>query len=106
MVGISNESPAEAHSTGIKSDVRDDRPRHRALRHWSWHSDECEHELRDADGTLLARIDSNAGRHRLTRPRTTPILSWPDDLGEAKHRAEGLTLAATLSAPDFLRRRP
>jgi hypothetical protein len=86
---ISNESLAEAHSTGLQT-----RPsRHRSLRHWRWHSEDVEHELRDAAGTLLARLESNAGRHRLTHPRTTPILSWPD-LEEAKHRAESMALMA------------
>jgi hypothetical protein len=82
-----------AHSTGLKTGIKADRPRHRTLRSWSWHSDDLEHELRDAAGTLLARIESNAGRHRLTHPRTWPILSWPD-LDEAKHHAEALALAA------------
>jgi len=82
-----------AHFTGLKSGDRTDRPRHRALRSWSWHSDDLERELRDAAGTLLARIESDAGRHRLTHPRTWPILSWPD-LAEAKHRAESVALSA------------
>jgi hypothetical protein len=98
MVGISNESLAEAHSTGLKIGLESDRPRHRALRRWSWHFDECEHELRDADGTLLARIESNGGRHRLTHPRTAPILSWPD-LDEARHCAESVALAALALDP-------
>jgi hypothetical protein len=89
---FADESLAEAHFTRGFSRLEGERPRHRALRLWSWHSDELEHELRDADGTLLARIESNAGRHRLTRPRTTPILSWPD-LDEARHHAEALALA-------------
>jgi hypothetical protein len=82
-----------AHFTGLKIGIEGDRPRHRSLRHWSWHSGERELELRDADGTLLARLESNAGRHRLTHPRTTPILSWPD-LDEAKHRAESIAWMA------------
>jgi hypothetical protein len=54
-----------AHSTGLKIGIKADRPRHRALRHWSWHSND-EHELRDSStGTLIARLESNAGRHRL-----------------------------------------
>jgi hypothetical protein len=62
---------------------------------------------RDADGALLARIESNAGRHRLTHPRARPVFSWPI-LAEAKHRAESLALAATpsnLSALQMGRRR-
>jgi hypothetical protein len=86
--------PRSAHSTRLKIGIKGDRPRHRALRHWSWHSDELELELRDADGTLLARIESNAGRHRrLLYPRTFPVLSWPD-LVDAKHRAESIALTA------------
>ena len=80
-------------STGLKIGIKADRPRHRTLRSWSWHSDDLEYELRDAAGTLLARIESNAGRHRLTHPRTWPILSWPD-MAETKHRAESVALSA------------
>ena len=61
------------------------------LRYWSWHSSELEHELHDAAGMLVARLESNAGRHRLTYPRTFPILSWVD-LVEAKQRAEAVAL--------------
>ena len=96
MVGISNVSLAEAHFTGTFSGPIGERPHHRALRHWSWSSDECEHELRDADGALSARIESNAGRYRLTYPRAWPALSWPT-FAEAKRRAESLALAATPS---------
>src|SRR5262249_51925707 len=93
MVGISNVNLAEAHFTGTFSGPIGERPHHRALRHWSWHSDEVEHEFRNADGMPLARIESNAGRHRLTHPHTTPILSWAD-LGEAKRHAESFALMA------------
>jgi hypothetical protein len=82
-----------AHSTGLKIGIEGERSRHTALRHWSWHSGDLELELRDADGVVLARLESNAGRHRLTHPRTTPILSW-SDLDEAKHRAESIALTA------------
>src|SRR5262249_37298717 len=91
-LGFAQITARSAHFTGLKIGHKGDRPRHRALRHWSWHSEEFEHELRDADSTLLARIESNAGRHRLTHPRTTPILSWPD-LNEAKRRAESIALS-------------
>jgi hypothetical protein len=104
---ISDESVGRAHSTGIQTGDIGERPRHRCLRGWSWRSGDCEHDLRDVAGTLLARIESNAGRHRLTYPRMTPavdrhgwndrravpILSWPD-LGRAKHRAESFALSA------------
>src|SRR5262249_660594 len=92
-IGKCTDGPKSAHSTGLKTGPAGERPSHRCLRGWSWHSDECEHELRDANGTPLARIESNAGRHRLTHPRSTPILSWPG-LDEAKHHAEALALAA------------
>jgi hypothetical protein len=95
-VGFCTTKLTDPHEIEAKTRLEGERPRHWALRHWSWHSDECEHELRDADGTLLARIESNARWHRLTRPRTTPILSWPD-LDEAKHHAEALALAAITS---------
>jgi hypothetical protein len=103
MVGISNVSLAEAHFTGTFSGPIGERPPHRALRHWSWSSDELEHELRDAAGTLLARLESNAGRNRLTYPHTTPTLSWAD-LGETRRRVESFALIAVpLTA---VRRRP
>ena len=41
----------------------------------------------------MARIESNAGRHRLTHPRATTIQSWAN-LDETKHHAEVLALAA------------
>jgi hypothetical protein len=80
-----------ADKMGLKSGLKPERPRYGALRHWSWHSNELEHELRDSTGTLIARLESNAGRHRLTYPFTFPILSWVD-LVEAKHRAEAIAL--------------
>src|SRR5262249_35949997 len=89
--------PRNPHELGLKNGLQSraapSLPSHRALRSWTWHSDDLEHELRDADGTLLAHLESNGGRHRLTHPRTRPILSWPD-LVEAKHRAESMALSA------------
>lgn len=61
------------------------------MRHWSWHSNELEHELRDSTGALIARLESNAGRHRLTYPCTSPILSSVK-LDEAKQRAQAVAL--------------
>src|SRR5262249_282033 len=46
---------------------------------------------RDSTGTLIARLESNAGRHRLTYPCTFPILSSVN-LNEAKQRAETVAL--------------
>jgi len=60
------------------------------LRHWSWHSND-DHELHDATGTLIARVESNAGYHRLTYPCTFPTLSLVI-LEEAKQRAEAVAL--------------
>jgi len=87
-------TPSESrsgHSTGLKIGIKAERPRHRALRHWSWHSDQFEHELLDATGILIARLESNAGRHRLTYPLTFPILSWVDVV-EAKQRTQAVAL--------------
>jgi hypothetical protein len=90
MVGISNESLAEAHSTGLKTRIEGDRPPFQCLRMWAWTPEaDCELELHDQYGQMLARLEHNRGRYRLTHPRTVPILSWPD-LDEAKHHAEGL----------------
>src|SRR5262249_17787784 len=80
-----------ADKMGLKSGLKPERPRYRALRHWSWHSNELEHELRDSTGTLIARLESNAGRHRLTYPYTSPILSSVK-LHEAKQRAQAVAL--------------
>ena len=82
-----------AHFTASETAFTGERPSARCLRSWSWHSDDVEHELRAADGALLARLESNAGRHRLTFPRTFPILSW-GNLAEAMHRAESIALSA------------
>ncbi len=42
---------------------------------------------------MLARLEHNRGRYRLTHPRTFPILSWRDrDLDFVKHRAESVAL--------------
>jgi hypothetical protein len=90
---IVNNPLGSAHFTGLKIGLEGERPRHRALRHWSWRSDGVEHELRDADGTRLARLESNGGRHRLTHPATLPVLSW-SPLVEAMHRAESVALTS------------
>src|SRR5262249_49054691 len=83
--------PTNAHFTGLQTPPIV-RPTVRCLRHWAWHrSDDLEHELRDATGTLLARLESNAGRHRLTHPRTFPIMA---KLAEAKRNAEAVALGS------------
>src|SRR6476620_2743210 len=56
------------------------KPTHGCLREWSWTPEvNCELELRDWAGNLLALLEHNSGRYRLTYPRTFPVLSWPDD---------------------------
>src|SRR5262249_6416954 len=61
--------PRNPHEMGLKNGLQSraapSLPSHRALRSWTWYSDDLERELRDADGTLLARLESNAGCHRL-----------------------------------------
>ena len=86
---ISNVSLANADSTGLQTSP----PRHRSLRHWRWTDEvDLELELHQA-GHLLAQLEHNRGRYRLTHPRTRPMLSWPD-LDEAKHQAESFALMA------------
>ena len=75
-----------AHSTGVKTGLP---PGPRCLRAWRWQD---EVELFNGD-TLIARLEHNRGRYRLTYPRTWPILSWPS-LQQGKHGAESLALAA------------
>src|SRR5262249_58862399 len=88
---ISNESLAEAHSMGLKTRVR---PTHRCLREWFWTDEiDLELQLQDQAGQLLAWLEHNRGRYRLTHPRTIPIQSWPN-LGQAKHAAESFALMA------------
>jgi len=85
-----------AHSTGLKTRLR---AAHRCLREWFWTDEvDLELELQDQAGQVLARLEHNRGRYRLTHPRTFPILSWPD-LDEAKHRAESVALAALALDP-------
>jgi hypothetical protein len=69
------------------------RPIARSLRGWSWNPETgFERELRDRNGNLLARLEHNGGRCRLTYPRTFPILSWADS-EQAKGCAESLALS-------------
>jgi len=80
-----------AYFTGLKTHLR---AAHRCLREWFWTDDvDLKLELQDQAGQVLARLEHNRGRYRLTHPRTFPILSWPDrDLDFVKHRAESLAL--------------
>jgi len=80
-----------AHFTGTFSGVR---PTHRCLRHWLWTEGmDLEWELHDHQGSLLARLEHNRGRFRLTYPQTFPIMSWEWWAG-AKHGAESIALSA------------
>ena len=78
---------------GIKTRIK---PTHRCLRDWFWIPEtDLELELHAGDGKLLARLEHNRGRYRLTYPRTFPILSWPDsDPDLVKQRAESIALNA------------
>src|SRR5262249_19110511 len=60
-----------AHSTGLKTGIKADRrlPFH-CLREWRW-TDEADLELElHGAGQVLARLEHNGGRYRLTYPRT------------------------------------
>jgi hypothetical protein len=84
-----------ADSTGLKIGIKADRRLpFRCLRGWRWTDEvDLELELHDASGQVLARLEHNRGRYRLTHPWAFPILSWAD--GElAKRRAESIALNA------------
>jgi hypothetical protein len=90
---ISDEGSRSAHSTGLKTGLEGERPTHRALRHWSWHAGELEHELRNAHGTLVARIRQEGDGWWVTEPRMIPEPPI-EGLEAAKHRAESAALWA------------
>jgi hypothetical protein len=82
-----------AHSICIELPLAGDRPSHRCLREWSWSPQaDFERALRDRNGNILARLEHNGGRYRLTHPGTFPILSWPR-LEQARPRAEAFALS-------------
>jgi hypothetical protein len=82
-----------AHFTGLKTGLRADPP-FRCLRHWQWTDEaDLELELHDDGGLVLARLEHNRGRYRLTHPCTYPILSWPK-CELAKRGAESIVLGA------------
>lgn len=86
---ILKKSLESADKTGLETGTP---PRPTSLKHWRWKpEDDLELELHDRAGKLLARLEHNRGRYRLTYPRTTPILSWPD-IDLAKHGAESIAL--------------
>jgi hypothetical protein len=84
-----------AHSTGLKSDVRGDRPTARCLREWWWGGDgDRDHSLYDKDGVTIARVVLEGdGRYHLRTPVTIPRRTWAF-LGEAKRGAESFALMA------------
>jgi len=97
---FSHVSPAEAHFTGLGAGLRA-APK-KCLSRWRWTDEsDLEFELLDEGSRLLARLEHNRGRYRLTHPRVipgwvvkmgqNPVLSWAD-LGEAKHQAERVAL--------------
>src|SRR5262249_1886324 len=91
-----------AHSTGLKSDVRGDRPTSHCLCGWWWGGDgDRDHSLYDRDGLTIARVVLEGdGRYHRRSPVTWQRMSWPD-LGEAKRRAMSMALAGIpLAASD------
>jgi len=67
--------PRSAHFTGLKIGPKSD---HRCLQGWGWTPEvDLELELHGTGG-LLARLEHNRGRYRLTYPSTIPIRSWAD----------------------------
>jgi hypothetical protein len=93
-----------AHSTGLKSDVRGNRPTAHCLRGWWWGGDgDRDHSLYDRDGLTIARVVLEGdGRYRLRTPVAIPREAWAH-LEEAKRGAESFALMAMPAG--FLRRR-
>jgi hypothetical protein len=74
------------------------KPTYGCLGHWSWTPEvDCELELRCQD-TLLARLEHNRGRYRLTHPRTFPIMSWAS-LEQAQRGADETIAPQALPDP-------
>src|SRR5262249_44305054 len=92
---FADESLAEAHFTGLKSDVRGDRPSHRCLRGWRWGGDGIrDPSLYGSDGLTIARVvPEGDGRYHLQKPIAIPRQAWAH-LEEAKRGAESLALMA------------
>jgi hypothetical protein len=85
-----------AHSTGLKSDGRGDRPTAHCLRGWWWgRESDRDLSLYDANGSTIARIVLEGdGRYRLRTPIAIPRQTWAQ-LEEAKRGAESFALIAT-----------
>src|SRR5262249_43836239 len=94
--GFVRQPPAKAHSTGLKSDVRGDRPTSHCLCVWWWGGDsDRDHSLYDRDGLTIARVVLEGdGRYHLRKPIATPTQAWAQ-LGAAKRGAESLALRAS-----------
>jgi hypothetical protein len=90
-----------AHSTGLKIGLEGDRPLAKCLAHYRWGGDpdRGDHSLYDKNDRAVARIVlQDDGRYHLRSPITWPPVS-SNDLGEARHRAEALALAALPCEP-------
>jgi hypothetical protein len=94
-VGFTETKLRSAHSTGLKSDVRGDRPAAHCLRGWWWGGDsDRDHSLYDRDGLTIARVVLEGdGRYRLRTPFAIPRRTWAH-LEEAKRSAESFALMA------------
>jgi hypothetical protein len=94
-VGFTETKLRSAHSTGLKSDVRGDRPTAHCLRGWWWGGEsDRDHSLYDRDGLTIARVVLEGdGRYRLRTPIAIPRQTWAQ-LEEAKRGAESFALMA------------
>src|SRR5262249_2517596 len=91
--GFSPTNARNAHSTGLKSGDRTDRPPFNCLRDWWW-SGPVDGDLAPyaKDGLTVARLALEGdGCDRLRAPLTWPRMAW-SDLDEAKRCAESLAL--------------
>jgi hypothetical protein len=95
MVGISNESLAEAHFTGLKICLAGHQPTAHCLRGWWWGGDgDRDHSLYDRDGLTIARVVLGGdSRYCLRTPIAIPRQTWAH-LEEAKRGAESFALMA------------
>jgi hypothetical protein len=95
-----SKAPLEAHFTGLKGALRDDRPTtkapaHRCLRGWRWEADADydEHRLYNRGGKLVARLWGVGDHWYLLHPKTTPLQSAVG-LEAAKRLAVSMALAS------------
>src|SRR5262245_31610396 len=106
LAGFPETKLRSAHFTGLKSDVRGDRPTAHCLRGWWWGGDgDRDHSLYDRDGLTVARVVLEGdGRYHLRKPIAIPRQAWAH-LEEAKRGAESLALIMLDLPAGFLRRR-